>query len=155
MLACPPIQAQRLTLDNAIRIAQENSYSAQVAQFSYMASYWNYRSFKAQLMPAVNLRGKIANFDHSLIETRNYEDGRLKTMKAYFFSHFRHIPRNDGNCVEVGDEYALFCWYDGEWQEIAHQVATKNELRLENMPANGLYLLRDLTEGVEERIFLV
>ena len=66
-----------MTLNNAIRIAQENSYSAQVAQFSFMASYWNYRSFKAELKPAVNLRGTVANFDHSLVSTRNYEDGRI------------------------------------------------------------------------------
>lgn len=69
--------AQRLTLEQAIRIAQENSYSAQVAQFSFMASYWNYRSFKAQLKPAVNLNGTLGSFDHSLVETRNYEDGRI------------------------------------------------------------------------------
>lgn len=77
----------------------------------------------------------------------------LELTESRHISHLRYIPRNDGNCVEVGDEYALFCWCDGQWQEIAHQVATKNELRLENMPANGLYLLRDLTKGVEERIF--
>ncbi len=88
LLACPPMQAQRLTLDNAIRIAQENSYSAQVAQFSYMASYLNYRSFKAQLMPAVSLRGKVANFDHSLIETRNYEDGRLNYVNNNTMSNY-------------------------------------------------------------------
>lgn len=32
-------------LNNAIWIAQENSFDAKFAQFSYMASYWTYRSF--------------------------------------------------------------------------------------------------------------
>ena len=68
-------------------------------------------------------------------------------------SRFRYIPRNDGNCVEIGDEYALFCWHNGQFEEIAHEVATRNELNLKDMPTNGLYLLRDLTKGVEERIF--
>ena len=68
-------------------------------------------------------------------------------------SRFRYIPRNDGNCVEIGDEYALFCWHDGQWDEIAHQVAAINGLDLQDMPSNGLYLLRDLTKGAEERIF--
>lgn len=69
--------AQPLTLDNAIRIAQENSFDAQLARYSFMASYWTYRSFQAQLLPAVNLRGGIANFDHSIVETRNFDDGRV------------------------------------------------------------------------------
>ena len=77
----------------------------------------------------------------------------LELKQPKLISHLRYIPRNDGNCVEIGDEYALFCWHNGQWEEIAHQLATKNELRLENMPTNGLYLLRDLTKGVEERIF--
>lgn len=77
----------------------------------------------------------------------------LELKESKHISHLRYIPRNDGNCVEVGDEYVLFCWNNGQWQEIAHQVATKNELRLDDMPTNGLYLLRDLTKGVEERIF--
>lgn len=69
--------AQRLNLDNAIRIAQENSFDAQLARYSYLASYWTYRSFQAQLLPAVNLRGDVANFDHSMVEARNFDDGRL------------------------------------------------------------------------------
>ena len=71
--------AQKLNLNDAIRIAQENSYSAQAAQFSFMASYWNWRSFKAQLLPAVNLNGYLAGFDHSLVETQKYVDGQVVT----------------------------------------------------------------------------
>ena len=69
--------AQRLTLENAIRIAQENSYDAMVAKYSFMASYWTYRSFKAQLLPSMNLNGGLLNFDHSLVSVRNYEDGQV------------------------------------------------------------------------------
>ncbi|MDY3062693.1 MAG: TolC family protein [Bacteroidaceae bacterium] len=69
--------SQPLTLKNAILIAQENSYDAQLAKYSYLASYWAYRSFKAQLMPSVNLRGGLMNFNHSSVEARNYEDGKV------------------------------------------------------------------------------
>ena len=69
--------AQQLTLPDAIRIAQENSYDAQLARFSFLASYWTYRSFKAELLPSVNLNGGLANFDHSLVAVRNYEDGQV------------------------------------------------------------------------------
>lgn len=70
-------QAQKVTLPDVIRIAQENSLDAQLARFSFQASYWNYRSFKAEFLPSLNLNGNLANYNRSLVETRNYEDGRL------------------------------------------------------------------------------
>ena len=69
--------AQRLTLADAIRIAQGNSYDAMMAKYSFMASYWTYRSFKAELLPSMHLRGGLMNFDHSLVAVRNYEDGQV------------------------------------------------------------------------------
>jgi len=66
-----------LTLFNAIRIAQQNSYDATLARYSFLASYWTYRSFKAELLPSVNLSGGLMNFDHSIVEARNYEDGKV------------------------------------------------------------------------------
>lgn len=71
------VSAQKLTLTNAIKIAQENSYDALMAKYSFMASYWTYRSFKAQLLPSVNLSGGLLNFDHSLVSVRNYDDGQV------------------------------------------------------------------------------
>lgn len=70
------LRAQQLTLPAAIQIAQENSYDAKRAEFSFIASYWTYRSFKAQLLPAVNLSGGLMNYDRSLVPTRDYESGQ-------------------------------------------------------------------------------
>ena len=77
--ACLPVEgyAQEFSLHDAILIAQENSLDAKVAKFSFLASYWTYRSFKAELLPSVNLSGGLMNFNRSLVETRDYEDGRL------------------------------------------------------------------------------
>ena len=76
-LALSPLHAQPLALGQAIRIAQENSLEAKTARFSFLAGYWTYRSFQAELLPAVNLGGGLMNYDRSLVETRNYDDGRL------------------------------------------------------------------------------
>ncbi len=69
--------AQQVTLKEAIKIAQENSLDAKSAHFSFLASYWTYRSFKAELLPSVNLSGGLMNYNRSLVEARNYDDGRL------------------------------------------------------------------------------
>ena len=65
----------------------------------------------------------------------------------------RFIPRNDGNCIEVGDMYQLLVYDRGKWLPLAVTKAKATELVLENMPSDGLYLLKDLTKGIEERIF--
>lgn len=82
------VQAQTLTLNNAIRIAQENSLDAQIARFSYMSRYWQYRSFKAELLPSVNLGGTLANFNHSVVETRDYETGRVNQVNNNTMTNF-------------------------------------------------------------------
>lgn len=78
-LAWLPLKAhaQQITLNNAIKIAQENSLDAKLAHFSFLASYWTYRSFKAELLPSMNLSGGLMNYNRSLVEARNYDDGRL------------------------------------------------------------------------------
>lgn len=64
-----------LSLDDVIRIARDRSYSAQSARLEYIASYWTYRTFRAQLLPSVNLNGGLLNFDHSRVEARDAESG--------------------------------------------------------------------------------
>ena len=47
--------AEKLTLDEAIRVAQAYSPEAQAAAHTYRAAYWSYRSFRANYLPEVNL----------------------------------------------------------------------------------------------------
>ena len=47
--------AERLTLGDAIRMAQAHSPEAQAAEHTYRAAYWSYRSFRANYLPEVNL----------------------------------------------------------------------------------------------------
>lgn len=72
--------AQRFSLSNAITIAQENSLDAQIARYSYMSSYWRYRSFKAQLLPSINLNSELVGFNHSVVEARSSETGRVNQV---------------------------------------------------------------------------
>ena len=79
-LLCTAGYAQQLTLSDAITIACENSLDAQISRYSYMSSYWQYRSFKAQLMPSVNIGGKLGGFNHSVVEARDPKTGRVNLV---------------------------------------------------------------------------
>lgn len=67
----------KMTLEQAIEIAHDRSPRAQMAQLSFMAQYWNFRSYKAQLLPSLNLVGGLGNYDRSLVEVRDPETGRI------------------------------------------------------------------------------
>lgn len=65
----------------------------------------------------------------------------------------RYMPRNDGNCVEVGDKYQLLMYDRGKWRTLGWKRARHTLLVFKNLPSGGLYLLKDRTKGNEERIF--
>ena len=78
----------------------------------------------------------------------------LELKKAMRISKIRYIGRNDGNCIETGDEYELCYWNSKSfWDDLGKKKATDNVLLFHKIPANGLYILKDLTKGKEERIF--
>lgn len=66
-----------LSLGDVITIAQRRSYNAKSARLKFIASYWTYRSFRAQLLPSVNLSGSLLNFDHSRVEARDADTGLI------------------------------------------------------------------------------
>jgi len=92
------VLAEELSLEKVIAIAHRRSYSAQSARFKFVAAYWSYRSFKAELMPSVNISGSLMNFDHSKVETRNSETGWINYVdnnsltNSLTLSVDQHIP---------------------------------------------------------------
>ncbi|MDR1114860.1 MAG: transglutaminase-like domain-containing protein [Tannerella sp.] len=64
-----------------------------------------------------------------------------------------YYPRNDGNCIEVGDDYELFYWGDNQWKSLGRKKAIFGRLEFDDCPGNALFLLHDYTKGKEERIF--
>lgn len=77
----------------------------------------------------------------------------MKFKKPVKIGRIRYIPRNDGNCIEIGDKYELMQWREGRWESLGERTATCNALEYERIPSGGLYVLRNLTKGHEERIF--
>lgn len=98
--------AQTLSLSVAIQIAQEHSYDAMVAKLSFMSQYWSYRSFKAEMMPAVNLSGNLLQFDRSIAETRNFDDGRIAYVENNSMSNSLALSV-DQNIVALGGKLSV------------------------------------------------
>lgn len=73
----------RLTLNEVIAQAQSQSISALTAKYTFLSSYWQFRSFKASRLPSLNLTGDVMNFDRSLRLLQDYNTGDLRYMENY------------------------------------------------------------------------
>ena len=61
--------------------------------------------------------------------------------------------RGDGNTIDIGDTYELFYWNNGKWCSLGKQKAQNIRLVYKDVPTSGLYYLKNLTKGKDERIF--
>ena len=67
--------------------------------------------------------------------------------------HIIYYGRGDGNSIEVGDLYGLYYWDKTQWRCVGKKKARHPDITFDKVPMEGLYLLRDLTKGCDERIF--
>lgn len=66
-----------LSLEDVIQTAQEQSLAAIVAKHNFIVSYWQYRTYKAKLLPNLVLNGSLANYNRSLIPLQDYNTGEI------------------------------------------------------------------------------
>lgn len=99
-------QRQILSLNDAIDIAQTQSYEAMVARMNLMSQYWSLRSYKAQLMPSINLSGGLMEFDRSMVETRNYDTGEIRYVENNTLSNSLMLSVNQ-NIAPLGSTISL------------------------------------------------
>jgi outer membrane protein TolC len=67
-------EVKKLTFEDVIKLAEEQSPNALMAKHRFRASYWQYRTFVAQYRPALTLSGTTP--DYSTAYTRVYTDAQ-------------------------------------------------------------------------------
>ncbi len=75
--------AQQLSLSEAITIAKSRSVAALEARNEFISAYWQYRSYKASMLPSINLYGNLMSFDRSLTLLQDYSTGQMHYAKSY------------------------------------------------------------------------
>lgn len=63
-----------------------------------------------------------------------------------------YYPKNDDNFIRTGQVYELL-YYNKEWISLGRQTANSTALEYADIPENALLLLKNHTEGSEERVF--
>ena len=66
---------QLLTLEEVIKLAEEQSPNALMAKHRFRASYWQYRSFVADYLPSLSLSGTLPDYGRVFSRVINYNTG--------------------------------------------------------------------------------
>lgn len=108
---------KRMTLTDAIEIARSESYDSKEAELSYLSSYWSFRQYKATWLPSLNLSGNLMNYNHSIVEARDAQTGRVTYVdnnSLYNFATFslnQNLPWADGT-VSLRSDFSRFDQFD-------------------------------------------
>ena len=77
------IGPRTLNMAQVVELAQENSISAMSNRNSFAASYWSFRSYRAQLLPSLSLNAGLFNFNRSLVQLQDYNTGAISYRANY------------------------------------------------------------------------
>jgi outer membrane protein len=76
---------KKLTFDEVIKIAEENSPNALMAKHRFRASYWQFRSYQAQFRPVLSLRGTLPGYTNG--NQRVFQNGEYQFVPINEFDN--------------------------------------------------------------------
>lgn len=100
------INGDKMTLEEAIRIAHTYSPQAQIADLNFMSQYWSFRSYKAQFLPSLNLGATVGNYNRSLVEVRDPVTGEISYVANNSLSNNLNLSI-DQNIALTGGRISL------------------------------------------------
>ena len=68
------VTKQKITLDDIVAIASKKSLDAFKAKQQFGASYWQFRSFKASVLPKINLELEPLSYNKSVLKRYDSEN---------------------------------------------------------------------------------
>ncbi len=69
-------EVKRLTLDEVIQLAEDQSLQGILAKHMFRASYWQYRTFKAEYLPSLTLTGTFPEYNRIYEKEYDYNTGQ-------------------------------------------------------------------------------
>ncbi len=66
-----------LDIDQTVATAKSQSLSAMLVRHNFLVSYWEYRTYKSQLLPSLYVSGNLGQYNRSLAQLQNYQTGEI------------------------------------------------------------------------------
>lgn len=97
-LAAVPLRAQagpagtrvtrlEMTLDDVVENAREQSLPALIAKHNYLVSYWQFRTYRAQFLPALSLGAELGNYNRSITRLQDAQTGEFHYVNNNYLSN--------------------------------------------------------------------
>lgn len=100
-------------------------------------------------------RNVFDNNPLTYIEVKSGETVCFNFTEPVYISRIICSPRSDGNGIYPGNKYELFYYELDGWRTLGKKIATDCYLEYDSLPSGALYWLHNMTEGVEERPFII
>jgi outer membrane protein len=115
-------EVKKLTFDEVIKLAEEQSTNALIAKHRFRSSYWQYRSFKAQYLPSLTLSGTTPDFSNGLDKVYNSQTDQYEYKSTNTISNLGTLSLSQnigptGTVIGVRSDLTLF-------RDIANNIPT-------------------------------
>jgi len=77
------IGPRTLTMQDVVQLAQENSITSISNRNTFVASYWSFRSYKAQLLPSLSLNANLMEYTRTLDKLQDFNTGAVAFRTSY------------------------------------------------------------------------
>ncbi len=84
-------ELKKLTFEEVVKLAEDQSPNALIAKHRFRTSYWQYRSFKAQYLPSLRLSGTTPDFNNSLQRQFRPSDSSYYYIQTNTINNFGSI----------------------------------------------------------------
>ncbi|MDR1554229.1 MAG: TolC family protein [Prevotellaceae bacterium] len=98
---------RKLTMEDVIKLAQEKSISSMVSKNIFASAYWQYRSYKAERLPSVNINAGVGNFNRSLVALQDAATGSFAYRENYILENNMSLSLNQ-NITATGGTLSLY-----------------------------------------------
>jgi outer membrane protein TolC len=94
-----------LTLQNVIDIAKDSSLNAFIEKNRYLADYWDYRSYKAEFLPTLNLWSAPFTFTRAVEQEFNWQDSSYQYIEQQNLDSYFNLSLNQNIPFTGGEVY--------------------------------------------------
>ena len=106
-------EVKKLTFEEVIKIAEEQSPNALIAKHRFRASYWQYRSYKAQYLPSLTLSGTTPDFSNGLDKVYDYSTNQFSYRQTNTLSNLGTLALSQnigptGTIIALRSDLTLF-----------------------------------------------
>jgi hypothetical protein len=130
---------------------EENStIGVRLAKFNFLNSNNEKLLFLINDPDQKNILDKLTD-DDDLTNVKNVHDYVFENIKQDYVKSIEIQVSNDDNHIKIGDQYELCFFKEGKWVSLyGPRIATDTVLKYTNLSSKSLYLLKNLSRGVEE-----